>query len=80
MPVEGSRDPSEGIDPIERAAALFEPGDHGLGGAHSLGQLTLARPGLGAQVIDELPEPEILTPARRDAVVPNQAPATGRVH
>lgn len=38
VPVEGSRDAGEGVDPIAPTAAFFKAGDHELGGAHPLGQ------------------------------------------
>jgi hypothetical protein len=39
-------------DPVPRPAAFLEAGDHRLRGAHPLGELGLAEPGLGTQVVD----------------------------
>ncbi|MEI2652224.1 MAG: hypothetical protein V9G12_08720 [Microthrixaceae bacterium] len=60
VPVQRSRYTGEGVDPVARPASLLHSGDDRLGGADALGKLTLAEPGSGAQVIDELPEREVL--------------------
>jgi hypothetical protein len=45
---------------LSGAAALLESGDDRLGGPHALGELALAEAGLGAQVVDELTEREVV--------------------
>ena len=64
VPIERSRNASERVDPILRAAALLKPGDHRLGRAHPNSQLTLAQPSLGAQFIYELAKVKVLLDPR----------------
>ena len=58
--VKGGGHSGEGVDAVARSPAFLETGDHRLGGAHPLGELALAEAGLSAQVVDELPEREVL--------------------
>ena len=57
---EGVGDSGERVKAVPGAAAFVEAGDDGLGGAHALGEFALAEFGLGAQVVDELSEGEVL--------------------
>src|SRR5690606_7864831 len=50
----------ERVDPVPRSTALLEPGDHRLRGTHAGGELALADPGLGSQVVDQLTYGEVL--------------------
>ncbi len=58
MLVQRGGDAGELVDAVAGAAALLESGDDRLGGAHALG--ALAGAGLGAQVVDELTEREVV--------------------
>ena len=53
-----------GIDlgraPMGPSVAILESGDDRLGGAHALGEVALAEAGLGAKVVDELTEREVV--------------------
>ena len=60
MPIERRGDTSERVDSVPCTTAFFEPGDHRLRGTHPLDQCPLAEPGLGTQVVDELPDGEVL--------------------
>ena len=60
MPVESGRDPGERVQTVPGAAPLLEPRDDPLGGAHPFRELALAEPRLGAQVVDELAEREVV--------------------
>lgn len=56
MAVQGGREACDRVDPVPGAATLLHAGDDRLGGPHSLGELSPAQAGLGAQVIDEQAE------------------------
>ena len=60
MAVKGFSDAGEGVESVLCAASFFEAGDDGLGWSHACGELALAQPGCGAEVVDELSEGEVV--------------------
>jgi len=69
MPVQSTRNPGEGVQTIPGNASFLEPRDDRLGGAHPFRELSPAEPRLGAQVVDELAEREVVLDLSRVSVV-----------